>query len=318
MIQFLRNLAACGTLLLLASNALAQFPSKPIRLIVPFPAGSATDTVARILAPVLSQGFGQPVVVENKPGADGAIAGVELMRAAPDGHTIMLGTTTIVAVPTLRKEPPYTINDFTPISNVGRYTFLLLVNAKVPASTMGELLDYARANPDKLNCATGNTGGIIYTAQFSSLGKIKMVQVPYKGEPPAITDLVGGRVQVMFATPTTALAFVKEGKLRALATTISRRTALLPDVPTMAEAGMPAFGISSWAAVVGPAKMPRDVTDRINREVNAALRRPEVREQLERQAFEYGGSTPEELGTFIKDQFEIWTRVAREAGIKPE
>ena len=318
MIKFLRKLAACGALLLFATNAPAQYPSKPIRLIVPFPAGSATDTVARILVPPLSQGLGQPVVVENRPGADGAIAGMEVVRAAPDGHTLLLGTTTIVAVPILRKDPPYTINDFTPISSVGQYTFLLLANAKVPAATMGELLAYARSNPDALNCATGNTGGIIYSAQFMSLGNIKMVQVPYKGEPPAITDLVAGRVQVMFATPTTALAFVKEGKLRALATTISRRTALLPDVPTKSEAGMPGFGISSWAAVVGPPKMPRDITERISREINAALRRPEVREQLERQAFEYGGSTPDELGTFIKDQFEIWTRVARQAGLKPE
>jgi tripartite-type tricarboxylate transporter receptor subunit TctC len=314
-----RRIAAFASLLLVALPALAQFPSKPVRMLVPFPAGSATDTVARILAPALSQSLGQPVVVENKPGADGAIAGMEVVRAAPDGHTIMLGTNSpLTAVPTLRKEPPYSISDFTPISTAGRYTFLLLVNADVPARTLGELLAYARANPDKLNYATGNTTGILSTAQLMSLGKIKMVQVPYKGEPAAITDLVGGRVQVMFATPTTALAFVKEGKLRALATTNSRRTMLLPDVPTMAEAGMPGFSMSSWAAVVGPAKMPRDVTERISREINAAFRRPDVREQLERQAFEYGGSTPEELDAFIKEQFEVWTRVAREAGIKPE
>jgi len=319
MLNAVRHIAAITLLALAALPAAAQYPSKPIRIIVPLPAGSATDTVARILQPTLSQAFGQPIVIENKAGADGAIAGMELIRAAPDGHTLMLATNSpLVAVPVMRKEPPYSIHDFTPISTAGRYTFFLLVNAEVPARTLAELLAYARANPDKLNYASGNTTAILSTAQLMALGKISMVHVPYKGEPAGITDLVGGRVQVMFATPTTALAFVKEGKLRALATTNTRRTALLPDVPTMAEAGMTGFTMSSWAALVGPAKMPKDVTERINREFNAALRRPEVRELLERQAFEYGGSTPEELDAFIKEQFEVWKRVTREAGIKPE
>jgi tripartite-type tricarboxylate transporter receptor subunit TctC len=236
-----------------------------------------------------------------------------VVRAAPDGHTLLMATNSpLAAVPTLRKNPPYDpLTDFTPISTAGKYTFYFLVNADVPARTLTELLDYARVNPDKLNYATGNTTGIFSTAQLMSLAKIRMVHVPYKGEPAGITDLVGGRVQVMFATPTTALAFVKEGRLRALATSNSRRTALLPEVPTRAEAGMPGFSMSSWAAVVGPAKMPRDVTERISRDINAAFRRADVREQLERQAFEYAGSTPEELAAFLKDQLEVWTRVAR-------
>ena len=317
--RVLRNVAAIAALTVAAAPALAQFPSKPVRMVVPFPAGSATDTVARILAPALSQAFGQPVIVENKPGADGSIAAMEVVRASPDGHTLLFGTNSpLTAVPTLRKDPPYSVADFTPISTAGRYTFFVLVNSAVPAKTLGELLAYARANPDKLNYATGNTTGILSTAQLMSLGNIKMVHGPYKGEPAAITDLVGGRVQVMFATPTTALALVKDGKLRALATTNSRRTTLLPDVPTMAQAGMPGFSMSSWAAVVGPAKMPKDIAERISREINAAFKRPEIREQLERQAFEFGGSTPDELGIFLKEQFEVWTRVAREAGIKPE
>jgi tripartite-type tricarboxylate transporter receptor subunit TctC len=320
MLNALRHIAAIALFALAALPAAAQYPSKPIRIIVPFPSGSATDTVARILAVPLAQALGQPVIVEDKPGADGAIAGELVAKSAPDGYTLLMATNSpLAAVPLLRKNPPYDpIADFTPISFVGRYTFYLLVHADVPAKTLTELLDYARANPDKLNYATGNTTGILSTAQLLSLGKIKMVQVPYKGEPAGITDLVGGRVQVMFATPTTALAFVKEGKLRALATINSRRTALMPDVPTMAEAGMPGFSMSSWAAVVGPAKMPRDVTERISREINAAFRRADVRELLDRQAFEYAGSTPEEMAAFLKDQLEVWTRVAREAGIKPE
>ncbi len=316
----LRNLAAAAALAC-ATSALAQYPSKPIRMIVPFPAGSATDTVARIIAAPMSQSLGQSIIVENKPGADGAIAGEVVAKSAPDGYTLFMATNSpLVAVSLLRKSPPYDpMVDFTPISFVGRYTFYLLVNAGVPAKTLGELLDYARANPDKLNYATGNTTGILSTSQMLALGgNVKMVHVPYKGEPAGITDLVGNRVQVMFATPTTALAFVKEGKLRALTTTNAKRTAQLPEVPTMAEAGMPRFSIGTWAALVGPGKMPKDVVERINRELNAAIRRPDVRDQLERQAFEYAPGTPEEMAAFLKDQTDIWRRAVQESGIKPE
>jgi tripartite-type tricarboxylate transporter receptor subunit TctC len=316
----LHRFAVFAALLFAALPAAAQYPSKPIRIIVPFPAGSATDTVARILAAPLSQSMGQPVIVEDKPGADGAIAGDMVAKSAPDGYTLLMATNSpLAAVPLLRRNPPYDpIADFTPISFIGRYTFYLLVHAGVPAKTLGELIEYARANPDKLNYATGNTTGIVSTGQLLALGGVKMMHVPYKGEPAAITDLVGGRVQVMFATPTTALAFVKEGKLRALATTNAKRTAQLPDVPTMAEAGMPRFSIGTWAALFGPAKMPKDVLDRINQEVNAAMKRSEVREQFERQAFEYAPSTPEEMGAFLKDQIDVWGRAIRESGIKPE
>ena len=320
MFHCLRHTAAIALLALAALPAAAQYPSKPIRLIVPFPSGSATSTVARILAAPLSQALGQPVVVEDKPGADGAIAGEVVAKSPPDGYTLFMATNSpLAAVPLLHKKPPYDpIADFTPISFVGRYTFYLAVHASVPVKSLTELLDYARANPDKLNYATGNTTAILSTGQLLAFGGAKMVHVPYKGEPPAMTDLVGGRVQVMFASSTTALPMVRDGKLRALATTNAKRTAQLPDVPTMAEAGMPRFSIGSWAALFGPAKMPKDVVDRLNREMNAALKRPEVREQLERQAFEYAGSTPEELATFLKDQLEVWSRTIRESGIKQE
>jgi tripartite-type tricarboxylate transporter receptor subunit TctC len=197
MFNALRHIAAVTLVALAALPAAAQYPSKPIRIIVPFPAGSATDTVARILAAPLSQALGQPVIVEDKPGADGAIAGELVAKSAPDVYTLLMATNSpLAAVPLLRKNPPYDpITDFTPISLIGRYTFYLLVHAGVPAKTLTELLDYARANPDKLNYATGNTTGILSTAQLMSLGKIKMVHVPYKGEPAGITDLVGGRVR---------------------------------------------------------------------------------------------------------------------------
>ena len=320
MLNMFRRVGAIAALALATLPAAAQYPSKPIRMLVPFPAGSATSTVARILAAPLSQALGQPVVVEERPGADGAIAGEMVAKSAGDGHTLFMATNSpLAAVPLLRKNPPYDpIADFTPISFMGRYTFYLVVHASVPAKTLTELLDYARANPDKLNYATGNTTGILSTAQLLAFGKAKMMHVPYKGEPPAMTDLVGGRVQVMFASSTTALPFMREGKLRALATTNAQRTAQAPDVPTMAVAGMPNVSIGSWAALFGPAKMPKDVLDRINQEVVAAMKRPEVREQFERQAFEYAPSTPAELGAFLKDQLDVWSRTMREAGMKPE
>src|SRR5258708_33873392 len=261
----------------------AQYPAKPVRIIVPSPGGSATDTVTRILASYVTQSLGQPLMVENKAGADGAIGGGEGARSAPDGYTLLMATNSpMSAVPALKKSPPYDpVADFTPITDVGRYTFFLYVHPSVPANSFAQLIAYAKANPGKLNYATGNTTGIVSFAQISSLAGIEMVHVPYKGEPAGITDLVAGRVHLMIATPTTGLAYVKDGKLRAFVTTLSRRSPLLPEVPTIAEAGMPQFSITSWAALFGPAKMPREALERLNRGVGAALGRAGVQAAME-------------------------------------
>jgi len=188
----------------------------------------------------------------------------------------------------------------------------------VPATTLAELLDYARANPNKLNYASGNTAAILSAAQLLSFSGVKMTHVPYKSEPAAVVDLVSGAVQVMFAQSTTSLGLINAGKVRALATTNLKRTIFLPNVPTMAEAGMPRFSLSAWAAVYGPAKLPKDVVERVNREVNLALMLPEVREQLEKQDFAYSGSTPDELDAFLKDQSRIWKQTTQEAGLVAE
>jgi tripartite-type tricarboxylate transporter receptor subunit TctC len=298
----------------------AQYPAKPIRVIVPFPGGSATDTITRILANSVSQSIGQPLVVEDKAGADGAIAAGEVAKAAPDGYTLLMATNSpMAAVPALKKQPPYDpVTDFTPITDVGRYTFFLFVNPQVPAKTFGELIAYAKANPGKLNYATGNTTGIVSFAQIDSLAGIDMVHVPYKGEPAGIADLVAGRVQLMLATPTTGLAHVKDGRLRALVTTLSKRSALLPEVPTIAEAGMPQFSITSWAALFGPARMPREVLERLHREFTAAMARPEVLAAMEKQAFALSPSSPAELAQFVKEQIESYRRILRAAGVQPD
>jgi len=225
----------------------------------------------------------------------------------------------MAAVPAMKKSPPYdALADFTPITDVGRYTFFLYVHPAVPAKTFVDLIAYARANPGKLNYATGNTTGIVSFAQINSLAGIDMIHVPYKGEPAGITDLVAGRVQLMLATPTTGLAQLKDGKLRALVTTLSKRSPLLPEVPTIAEAGMPQFSITSWAALFGPARMPREILERLNKEFLGAMGRPEVQAAMDKQAFALSPSSPEQLADFVKEQIESYRRILRAAGVQPD
>jgi tripartite-type tricarboxylate transporter receptor subunit TctC len=318
----LRTLAAAVLTAALSAplGAAAQFPGKPIRVVVPFPAGSSTDTVTRILANSVSQSVGQPLIVENKAGADGAIAASEVARAPADGYTLLMATNSpMSAVPAMKKSPPYDpVADFTPITDVGRYTFYIVVHPSVPAKTLGELIDYARANPGKLNYATGNTTGIVSTVFFASQAKIDMVHVPYKGEPQALADLVAGRVQFMFCSSSTSMPHIREGKLRAVVTTLPKRSSLLPDVPTIAQAGMPQFSITSWAGLFGPAKMPRDVVERLNREFVAAMGRGDVQAAMERQAFSLSPSSPEQLAGFVQEQIESYRRTLEAAGIQPE
>jgi tripartite-type tricarboxylate transporter receptor subunit TctC len=316
----MRRLLSGFALVVLSWAAHAQFPAKPIRVVVPFPAGSATDTVARVLSASVSQAIGQTVVVENKAGADGAIAAAEVAKSPADGYTLLMATNSpMSAVPAMKKVPPYDpVADFTPITDVGRYTFFIVVHPDVPAKSLEELIAYARTNPGKLNYATGNTTGIVSTAFFASQAQIKMVHVPYKGEPQALTDLVAGRVQVMFCSSGTSVPQIREGRLRALVTTLPRRSHLLPEVPTIAEAGMPQFSITSWAGLFGPAKMPRPVVERLNREFAAAMGRAEVQAAMEKQAFALSPSSPERLADFVKQQMEAYRNTLRAAGVEPE
>jgi tripartite-type tricarboxylate transporter receptor subunit TctC len=311
---------AAGSALVQPAAHAQSFPSKPIRLVVPFPAGSATDAMARAFAQALAPALGQPVVVDNKAGGDGAIAGLEVVRAAPDGHTIMMATNSPLAVaPAMKKNPPYDpLADFTPIADIGRYTFFFVVHPSVPVHTLGELIAHAKANPNAINYATGNTTGIVAVAQFASLAGVKMTHVPYKGEPQALTDLLAGRIQFMAISAGTSVAHIREGKLRALAVTLPNRSAALPQVPTMIEAGVPQFSIVSWAAVVGPAKMAPEVVERWNKELLAALNKPEVTGAAERQSFQLTGSTPARLGVFMREQLESYRTMLKAAGVEPE
>jgi tripartite-type tricarboxylate transporter receptor subunit TctC len=299
--------------------AQAAWPSKPIRIVLQFPPGGSTDSVARILAQSMSASLGQPVLVENRPGADGAIAGDFVARAEPDGHTYFLASNTpMMQVPLLKKNPPYDpVKSFTPVSLVGRYVYVMVSTPTLPATNVAELLAYARANPGKLGY--GSYSGVTQLMHT----QLKMVKadttlVPYKGEAPTVTDILGNHVQFSFVTPASSLGHIKEGKLRALAVLLPTRSSLLPNVPTGAEAGLPPFTAGTWAALFGPAKLPPEITQRMNRELNAAMQRPEVREKITALGFELGGSTSDEMATFLQEQLVAWGRAFRDAGMTPE
>ncbi len=306
--------------LLFAAPAWSQYPNKPIRIVVPFGAGSATDLISRVLGNSVSAAVGQPVVIDNKAGADGAIAAADVLKAAPDGYTLLMATNSPMSVvPAMKKVPPYDpVADFTPITDIGRYTFFVVVNPGLPVKTLPELVQYAKANPGKVNYATGNTTGIVSSALLSSLAKIEMVHVPYKTEPLVMPDLIGGRVDMMFASSTTSMPLIRDGKLRALVTTLPRRSHLLPDVPTIAEAGYPTFSIISWAGLFGPAKMPAEVVARLNKEFVAAMGRPDVQDAMQKQAFVLTPSTPEKLAAYVKEQLEGYRNILKAVGIQPE
>lgn len=305
-------------LCVLSATAAAQtYPNRLIRLVVPFPAGGTADLVARAIAEPLSQSLGQPVVLDNKPGADGAIAGDAVRRSAADGYTLLFATNTpLNAAPTLRKTPPYDpVTDFTPISFLGTFATFLVVGNDVPARDLQELVAYARANPGKVNYATGNTQSILASAQLKRAQGIDIVHVPYKGDLQALPDLVAGRVHMMFATGV-VVPQVKEGKMRAIAAMMPSRSPLLPDVPTMDEAGVASVTIGGWAGLFGPAGIPADVVSRLNGAVAAALAKPDVRDALDKLAFSTRSSTPQEAAAFLATQLAAWRRTIEEVGIE--
>ncbi|MFN0300338.1 MAG: Bug family tripartite tricarboxylate transporter substrate binding protein [Burkholderiales bacterium] len=317
--HWIRRVAAAIALLVLHAFANAQYPARPVTLIVPFPTATASDLIARILATELGSTMGQPVVVQNRPGGNSAIGAAAVASAPPDGYTLLLATAGTVALPALVKSLPYdTLRDLVPISSLSRFALFLYVNAELPVRTLPELFDYARANPGKLNYATGNPVGITASAQlFSLAGNLQLVHVPYKGEPAGALDLASNRVQVMFSTPSSAESFAKSGKVRVIATNLPRRAPFAPEVPSVNEF-IPNFSVTAWAGLMGPRGIPKDVIDRLSREVIAALDRPQVKEKFDQLQFMGNASTPEAFSIFFKEQVELYARVLREAGVQPE
>ncbi len=307
---------ATATVPLLAQG---QYPSKPIRLIVPFPAGGSTDLIARVLSVALGESLGQALVLEYRAGADGIIAAEATLQAPADGYTLLLGTGTgFSGAPVLHKSLPFDpIADFTPIARVGTFAQFLFVSGDLPIKTVAELIAYAHANPGKLNYGTATGAAILATAQLAQLAKLKMVQIPYKGDAPLLTDALAGRVHLMFASGAAVIPHVRSGKLRALATLLPNRSPLLPEVPTIVEAGVK-LSITPWAGLFGPRGLPPEVVNGLNLGVGKVLARADVREQLGALAFDPQSSTPDEFRSFVKDQLGAWRSVAVEAGIQPE
>jgi tripartite-type tricarboxylate transporter receptor subunit TctC len=308
-------------LLLSASTlALAQYPNKPVRFIVGFPPGGSADPTTRIMAAALQEQLGQPFVVENRPGADSAIAAEQVSKMAADGYTLMFASNSaMTAAVALRKNPTYDpLKDFTPISMVGRATVFFYVHPDVPAKTLKEFIAHARANPGKLVYGTGNPLSILYGQQLMSATGMQMLHVPYKGEGPLNPDILAGRVHSSFLSTGSAVSNAKDGRLRPLAVLLERRSPLLPEVPTISEAGVPEVTVRQWAGIFGPPNLPKDIVARLNKEVNAALQRPDVIAKLQSYGYSPEGTTPERLVEVNRADLELWRKLVKEAGIPLE
>jgi tripartite-type tricarboxylate transporter receptor subunit TctC len=315
-----RALLAGAAAMAAATPARAAYPARPVTMIVPFAAGSGTDTVARIVAQQLGTRLGGSVVVENRAGANGSVAATFVARSEPDGHTLFMTTNTShSANPSLLKSIPYDpVADFTPVARMGNLPFLLVIDPRIPAKSVAELVAHAKANPGKLTYASGNSTGIVAGATFARRAGIEILHVPYRSTPPAVTDIIGGRISMMFVDITASLTQVTAGSLRALAVTTAERSKLLPDLPSMQEAGIADFDITSWNGVFGPAKMPADVVQRLNREISGIATDPELVKKFAEIGFDAFAQTPAELDAFVRAQLVTWARLIKDAGIEPQ
>lgn len=320
---FSRRAALAGLALCLAGTvpALADtYPSKSIRFVVPFAAGSATDTLARVLGQSVSSQLGQPVVVENVPGANGQIAASQVARAAPDGYTVLVtSNSTHAANQSLVKKLTYDhVKDFEPITKLGTITLALVVNPKVPAKTTQELIAYAKANPGKLTFGAGSTSSRIAVEMLKSITGVNMVYVPYKSNPQAVSDLLGGQIDLMFADISTTLPSARAGKLNALGVSSAERSPLAPELPTMREAGIAGYELTAWFAAFAPAKTPKDAIDILNKAMVTAMGDKAVSTALVAAGIEPSSSSAADLAAFVDSETKKWAEITKAAGIEPE
>jgi tripartite-type tricarboxylate transporter receptor subunit TctC len=314
------GLALVGSSAHAAPESSKPWPQRALSWIVPFPAGSATDQMARVLAEHVSRSAGQPVVVDNKPGANGSLGTGAAAKAAPDGYNFLIATsTTHAANASLYRRLPYDpIKDFTPISRLAEIPFIMLVNPAVPADTAEKFVAYAKANPDKLAWGSGSSGSLIPGQAFVHAHKLQMIHVPYKGVQPAMTDAMGGQIQLVFGDLASGVPQVKAGKLRALAVTSAKEHPMLPGVPPMSRGAAPGFEMTAWFAMYAPAGTPEPVLARMNQWVRAALNDKAVQAKLAPSGFELTPSTPAELGVFAAKETLKWAKAVQAAGITPE
>ena len=310
--------ALCAVSTLAAAQA---WPSKPIRYVVPFAAGGSTDIMGRTIAEKLSVALGQPVVVENKPGAGGGgVGAAEVAKAPPDGYTIMGGTISTHAInASLYTSLPYDpVKDFVAITLIARVPNMLVVNNDIPAKNVAELIKLMKANPGKWNFASAGNGTSQHLSGelFKGMAGVEMQHIPYKGSPPALTDVMGGQVSMTFDNITTAWPLAKGGKLKALAVTTSKRSPVAPDVPTLAESGLPGYEVGSWQGVFAPAGTPPDIVKRLNTEIVKIINMPDVQKKMIELGAEPVGNSSEEFGAFVKTEVVKWGDVVKKSGAK--
>ena len=315
-----RITVAFGIALFAVSAQAQSYPAKPITIIVPFGPGSGTDLITRIIAQRLSTAVNQSVIVENKAGANGTLAANFVARAEPDGYTVFMSTNTPhSAAPFLMKNISYDpVKDFASLSRVGSFTQLLLVHPTIPAKSVQELIAHAKANPGKLSFASGNASSVLAGETLKRWAGLDMVHVPYKSAPPAVQDVLGGRVSMLFTDMATGWPMHQTGKLRGLATTRLKRSALVPELPTLDESGVKDFDMDSWAGLFAPAKTPPAIVARLNTELRKIIDDPEVKAKIAATGFEAFSSSTAELDTFVGEQLAKWARMIKDAGIEPQ
>ena len=297
-----------------------DYPSRPITLVAVFGPGSASDTICRIIADKLSPMLGQPIVVEDRPGADGALAALYVHHQPADGYTLLMGTNSpLSADPFIHKDINYDpIKDFVPVTRVGSFTLMLVVNPQLPIHSVKELVDYAKENPGKLTYASGNTAGIVGMETVKRWAEISILHVPYKTTAPALEDIIAGRVSMMFADFTSVMPHVTAGTVRALAISRIKRSSLFPSLPTMDEAGIKGFNLDAWAGLVAPAGTPPEIVTKLNGALRKVIDSPDVQAKFKNVGFEGFSSTPQELGDYMKAEIVDWGKMVKDAGIKPD
>jgi len=313
-------LATVGLLFAASWVAAQSYPAKPIRIIVPFPAGGIADLFGRVIGQKFSESWGQPVVVDNRPGAGGNIGAEIVAKSPPDGYTLVTGSigTHAVNVSLFSKLPYDPIRDFAPVSLIMEAEGLLVVHPSVPAKTVKELIALARSRPGQLSYASAGHGTAAHLAGelFKSMAKVDMVHVPYKGNVPAITDLIAGQTSLLFATMPTVLPQVQAGRLRALAVTSSARSPAAPELPTIAEAALPGYSVTNWIGVFAPAGTPREIILKLNAEIVRTMQAPDIQKRLLNEGAKFTPWSPDQFASFVKAELAKWAKVVKEAGIR--
>jgi len=312
--------AVACVLACIATSALAQYPGKAVRIIVPLAAGGPSDLLARVVGQKMSEAWSQPVVIDNRPGANGVVGCELVARSAPDGYTLLMGTsgTHGINASLFTKLPYDTINDFAPIARLGVAPYVLVAHPSLPVQGVADLLRLARARPGDIAIASGGSASQLASELFKSMARINLLLIPYKGNSLAVTAVLSGEVSLVFGNIAQSLPQVKAGRLRALGVTSSRRSPVMPDVKTIAESGVTGFDTSTWYGMLAPAGTPRAIVDKINGEIVRVLQLPEVRERLAAEAFELPADTPDQFAAIIKGEMSRWAKLVKETGARIE